>query len=271
MRMKRTAIVLVIVFLISSARVALAAEDSTYVLAGRFVAKSEEYIFCIEETAESINQLNRIEYMGNSSCILVSVSAEKFDELFEMNEKITLMVDDANSDGIYEVAHSEGRYHYLIWDKMEENPAEYVSGYFEEESYKIAFHDEFFKEPNVYKFNIVSTESEYPEYNDYVYLVYEKEYFDNKFSPDKGYSFYIFNTGEKFEGRDLYTMLYAVDMKYFDSFKFKEYDKSELQEQEEEKKKEELERTFVPMIAVIGAIVVTGVALAVYSKIKKNK
>lgn len=265
--MKRFFLILVVMIsiLINGA---MSNEIKKYVVAGKFIEKNDAYIFKIEESWFSISSLKTIEYKGYDACIKIHISEEVFDSSLKFDEKMSITVTDKDLDGIYEIDNGGMCYDYILWDKIHNMPEDYIKGYFVNECGEISFHDEYFGTSNVYKFNIVDTESEYPKYSDYVYIVYEKDYFDNKISYDKGYSFYIFDTGEVYQDRNLYIMYNVVNLSYFDTFKFYEYDKDEMVEQNKEEKRKNIKMTLIPMAITVGVMMIGGILSMV--KLKKK-
>ncbi len=201
---------------------------------------------------------------NDKSYVVVDIEESVFNEYFSFGEKYTFVINDDDKNGRYEIKNLGEKHCYLRWDNYGDYIGK-VSGYFEKECEEISFHNEYFEETSVYKFVIVSSDNDEIKNKDYVYMVYEKEYFKEKLGYNNSYSISLFDTGEVYDECGLYSMFSPEFLRYF-TFGFEVYDKNEMISDAKEEKQEEIKESFKPMIIVVTLVVLSGTIYSIAQK-----
>ncbi len=244
---------------------AYAKETEGFCVTGSFSEYEGDYVFRVEILADSSAQLsNMISVRNDKSYVIINISESLFDEHFNFSDKYTFIINDTDSDGKYEIDNFGEKHCYLRWDKYGEYCGK-VSGYFEKECDSINFHDEYFDETSVYKFVIVSSDNDDIKKEYFIYMVYEKDYFEENFGYDGSYSLSVFDTGETYDGDKMYSMFSPEFLRYF-KFGFEVSDKEEMISDAKAEKQKEIEDAFKPMIIVVVVLIISGIGYSIIHK-----
>lgn len=244
---------------------AYAKETDSFCVTGSFSEYKDDYVFKVEMLSDSSGQLgNMVSVNNDKSYVIINISEDFFNDYFNFLDKYTFKISDTDSDGKYEIDNLGDKHCYLRWDKYGEYCGK-VSGYFEKECDSISFHDEYFDETSIYKFVVVSSDNDDIKKEDFIYMVYEKDYFEENFGYDDSYSLSVFDTGETYDGDNMYSMFSPEFLRYF-KFGFEVSDKDEMISDAKAEKQKEIKNAFMPMIIVVVIVIISGIGYSVIRK-----